>query len=286
MSEQPFVETPLRFDCAGESIIGVLAKAAQPAQVGVVIVVGGPQYRVGSHRQFVLLARALAAAGWPVLRFDHRGIGDSEGEPRGFEAIDADIAAAIDTMHDTVPGMRGVVLFGLCDAASALMMYAPQDRRVLGLALANPWARGTETYAKAQLRHYYFQRFASAAFWRKVLSGQFRPWKSLSGLAGSVSKAVIRPSAGGSYRERMLSGLKRFKGRTLWLLSGNDLTAQEFLQYAAGHGGSNLLQPGGHVARLDLASADHTFARPDWQREVESTTIAWLASHWPRDAPP
>ena len=47
--------------------------------------VGGPQYRVGSHRQFTLMARAFAAAGYPVLRFDYRGIGDSEGESRGFE---------------------------------------------------------------------------------------------------------------------------------------------------------------------------------------------------------
>ena len=108
MSEMPFVETPVCFDCAGESLIGIVAEATRPAPVGVVIVVGGPQYRVGSHRQFVLLARSLAAAGWSVLRFDHRGIGDSEGEPRSFEAIDADIAAAIDAMHRFLPGLRNL----------------------------------------------------------------------------------------------------------------------------------------------------------------------------------
>lgn len=285
MSEMPFVETPVCFDCAGESLIGIVAEATRPAPVGVVIVVGGPQYRVGSHRQFVLLARSLAAAGWSVLRFDHRGIGDSEGEPRSFEAIDADIAAAIDAMHRFLPGLRGVVVFGLCDAASALMMYAHRDRRVLGLVLANPWARGAESYAKAQLRHYYLQRFVSAAFWRKVLSGQFKPWQSLSGLASSVGQAVHGQPATGSYRERMLAGLRNYEGRVLWLLSGNDLTAQEFLQYTAGHGGSDLLQPGDRIARLDLPAADHTFARPDWQREAESATVAWLASHWRKDLP-
>ncbi|MEO6566032.1 MAG: alpha/beta fold hydrolase, partial [Casimicrobiaceae bacterium] len=80
------------------------------------IVVGGPQYRVGSHRQFALLARALARVGIPALRFDYRGMGDSEGDRRSFDEIDADIAAAIDTLCREAHLAR-VVLWGLCDGA-------------------------------------------------------------------------------------------------------------------------------------------------------------------------
>ncbi|KAB8057318.1 hydrolase 1, exosortase A system-associated, partial [Janthinobacterium violaceinigrum] len=58
-------------------LVGILSLPAAPGPRGVLIVTGGPQYRVGSHRQFVLLARALAAQGVPVLRFDLRGMGDS-----------------------------------------------------------------------------------------------------------------------------------------------------------------------------------------------------------------
>jgi uncharacterized protein len=36
-------------------------------------------YRVGPHRQFLLLARDWAADGIPVMRFDYQGQGDSEG---------------------------------------------------------------------------------------------------------------------------------------------------------------------------------------------------------------
>jgi len=67
----------------------------------VLIIVGGPQYRVGSHRQFVLLARHLAAQGIPVMRFDVRGMGDSKGKPRNFGQLDDDLRAATDCFFAT-----------------------------------------------------------------------------------------------------------------------------------------------------------------------------------------
>ena len=53
-------EIPLAFPCQQDSLIGILHRPERPRRTGVVIVVGGPQYRVGSHRQFTLLARYLA----------------------------------------------------------------------------------------------------------------------------------------------------------------------------------------------------------------------------------
>ena len=61
----PFVEETAQFSCGGDTLYGVLArpqKSVHTARTGVVVIVGGPQTRVGSHRQFVLLSRALAAA--------------------------------------------------------------------------------------------------------------------------------------------------------------------------------------------------------------------------------
>ena len=85
-----YSEQALRIACAGDTLIGILAKPQRPAAVGVLIIVGGPQYRAGSHRQFTLLARHLADAGHAVLRFDYRGMGDSSGDARDFLGIDAD----------------------------------------------------------------------------------------------------------------------------------------------------------------------------------------------------
>ena len=64
----PGSESAIAFACAGERLLGIVTRPQQAATTGVVIVVGGPQYRVGSHRQFVLLARDLAEAGYAVLR--------------------------------------------------------------------------------------------------------------------------------------------------------------------------------------------------------------------------
>ena len=56
-------EQVVAFECAGDSLFGVLHGGADDATRGVLVVVGGPQTRVGSHRQFVLLPRRVAAAG-------------------------------------------------------------------------------------------------------------------------------------------------------------------------------------------------------------------------------
>ena len=57
-----YLERALVFECEGEQLVGIVA-APEAARVGVLVIVGGPQYRAGSHRQYVLLSRRLASAG-------------------------------------------------------------------------------------------------------------------------------------------------------------------------------------------------------------------------------
>ena len=59
---RPVHERVLLLECEGDRLLGIVSEAApdKDAPIGVVIVVGGPQYRAGSHRQFVQLARELA----------------------------------------------------------------------------------------------------------------------------------------------------------------------------------------------------------------------------------
>ena len=152
-------EFALSFQCQGEGLVGILHKPEQARPRGVIFVVGGgPQYRSGGHRQLTLWSRKLCSEGYAAFRFDYRGMGDAQGQFVGFEGISDDIAAAIDRFFEAVPEMKEVVLWGECDAASAILFYAHRDQRVKGIVLLNPWVRTEAGEAKAILRFYYLQR--------------------------------------------------------------------------------------------------------------------------------
>ncbi len=279
-------EHALTFDCGGQSLVGILSGAGRPAERGVLVVVGGPQYRVGSHRQFTLLARYLAERGVPVLRFDYRGMGDSDGEVRTFEDVGADIRCAIDQFFASVPGLKDVVLWGLCDAASAALFYAHQDGRVSGLVLVNPWVRTEQGIARVRLRHYYVQRLFQANLWQKVAHGEFNVRRAVAALGKMIFAAMGRGPSSGTVEgppasesplpDRMGEGLRKFHGRVLFILSGNDLTSQEFKDTVARSRRWRRLLAGERVIRYDLPEANHTFARRDWRDQVARWTEAWV----------
>jgi exosortase A-associated hydrolase 1 len=294
-------ERGISFVCEGCWLYGVLSlphSSAPLAQRGVLLVVGGPQYRVGSHRQFTLLARELAEQGVPVLRFDYRGMGDSEGEMRDFLNVNEDLRAAIDAFGKEVPAVRDVVLWGLCDAASAAMLYAHQDPRVSGLVLLNPWARTEESAARAYLKHYYLSRLTQPALWRKIARGQFDYGGAMRSFIRLCTNAMRRKTVTTaentqekearqsmpddapepsklSLPERMLTGFSRFHGRSLVIISGADITGREFSDMASAPAWRRLMR-GKRVSHYTLPQADHTFSRPDWRDQVAQWTAEWL----------
>ncbi|MCG3188191.1 MAG: hypothetical protein LKCHEGNO_00084 [Burkholderiaceae bacterium] len=272
-------EHAVSFICQGEQLLGILHCPEQPASdLGVVIVVGGPQYRAGSHRQFVHLARALADGGFPALRFDCRGMGDSSGSPRSFEQLDDDIRAAVAELQARVPTVQRVVLWGLCDGASAALLYmnARRDPAVHGLALANPWVRTEATLARTQLRHYYWRRLLQGEFWRQRLTG--KGWgPAWRGFIETVrSRRELAPAARAHFSIRMAHGWMSFGGDILLVLSGDDMTASEFVEATRASTEWRGALTRTNVKRFDLRGADHTFSRADWRDAVGAATVAWL----------
>jgi exosortase A-associated hydrolase 1 len=283
-------DVPFFFDASGARLLGVASVPREPARVGVVVVVGGPQYRVGSHRQFVFLARALADAGVACLRFDCRGMGDSDGAFPGFEGIDIDIRAAIDALFAHVPTLQRVVLWGLCDGASASAFYAGGDTRVIGLALYNPWARTERGEAKAMLTHYYARRLVDANFWRKMAGGGLRWRESIVGLWRRLAQAAPAPKASkqGSERatrdlpHRLADGIGRHDGPVLIALSGNDTVAAEFKAHSAGIPALAALMARTTVSRVDFPGVDHTFSCAEWRDAGAAATVAWMRAQFAR----
>lgn len=271
-------ERALSFACEGQQLVGIVSLPSAPPTRGVLIVVGGPQYRAGSHRQFTQLARRLAAGGVAAMRFDYRGMGDSEGDLRSFEAVDSDLRAALDAFFAAVPSLHEVALCGLCDGASAAVFYAAGDTRVRGLVLLNPWARTEQGAARAALQHYYGARLASGDFWRKLLSGRFKPGAALSSALGLLRQARSTPAqeAGDSLPDRLYRRLNAFRGRVLVVLSGADLTAQEFAGLAQSSAPWRTLLADSRVTRCELPGADHTFSQRAWQDEAIARICEWM----------
>jgi exosortase A-associated hydrolase 1 len=278
-------EIPLTFDCMGARLVGVLSRPSTPAGVGVIIVVGGPQYRVGSHRQFVLLARALADAGIACLRFDYRGMGDSEGDPTPYGETGPDIDAAVRELRFRVPEIRQVVLWGLCDGAAA-SAFAAGSAGVAGMILVNPWVHTKESESQATVTHYYRRRLVEGVFWRKALTGKIEVvrsarqfWRTL----WEVMRARMpsrRPVKEDALPVRVAYGIKGHAGPTLIVLSGRDRTADEFRIHAARPGllAQALERPS--VSIVEAPEADHTFSSAKWRNEVAATTLAWLGEQF------
>lgn len=282
---------PFTLDSRGIELVGIIEMPRNPARRGVVIVVGGPQYRVGSHRQFVTLSRYLAQAGYPVMRFDHRGIGDSDGDLSSFEEIGPDIKAAIDRFFMEVTQLSEVVIWGLCDAASAAMMYAHLDRRVVGLVLLNPWVRSEAGLAKVYLEKYYGGRLRSVRFWKKLFSGNvavfqsaisfLRNLKSASSSRGGdklVRSATNQNMRVGTYIDEMRDGLCKFTGRLLFVLSGNDLTAAEFSALVKRDDRWAEIFDDSRCSTFELPETNHTFSTQAWRDKVAFRTESWLKS--------
>jgi uncharacterized protein len=280
------VDEAVSFVCENETLIGVLSRPQAAPETGVVVIVGGPQYRVGSHRHFVFLARALADAGFAVLRFDVRGMGDSDGAPRAFESVGSDIEAAVDALQHLAPSIRHVVLVGLCDGASAALLYCQRrnDRRVRGLCLLNPWVRSEASLAVTQVKHYYTRRLLEREFWGKLVRGEIgvgagkAAMRSLGIAALGVRNAnrATAPMDRLTYQQRMADAWLRFEGDILLVLSGDDYTAKEFIEHARRDPAWRGALVRGKLESRELAQADHTFSDAEARVAMERWIVDWL----------
>ncbi|NJS14657.1 MAG: hydrolase 1, exosortase A system-associated [Sphingopyxis sp.] len=267
----------LTFACNGSTLAATLDAAS--GTTGLLIVSGGNEIRCGAHRGMAVLAQRIAGAGHPVLRFDRRGVGDSEGENDGFLSSRDDIAAALNAFRAASPALERVVAFGNCDAASALLLHQPLT--VDALVLANPWTMeadgaedgnngGPALPPSAAIRARYLARLRDPASLRRLLRGEIDLGKLRRGMTKLLPRQTV--PASDSLGQRVVSAIADLPIPATLLVATGDRTAQAFTEHWK-------IAPRELTARIPLVtrdSASHSFAGDDavWLAERLLTALA------------
>ncbi|MFC0204810.1 hydrolase 1, exosortase A system-associated [Novosphingobium soli] len=253
----------LTFDCAGDRLVGTLDTAS--GRTALLVVSGGNEVRAGAWNGQSLLAARVAEAGHPVLRFDRRGVGDSEGANRGFRGSAADIAAARNALRAHCPQVERIVGFGNCDAASSLMLA--KGAGLDALVLSNPWTLEDESAAapSAVVRSHYRRRLADPAAIGRLLTGRVSFTKLARSLAAAARPA---PHAMHGLAAEIAAGIAHFRGPVRILVAGRDRTGQTFLARWPRHD-----------ARIrSFAEATHSYVEPEAQEWLAAQMLEALSS--------
>jgi alpha/beta superfamily hydrolase len=156
------VETPLHLTSGDRPLYAVLHAPGRPRPGAPAVIhchAFGVEHMV-TYRAEVRMARAAAAAGFPVLRFHARGHGDSAGDFADVTvdtfAEDALAAAAVARARS---GSTGVVWLGLRLGALVAAEVLRRDGGAAGLVLWEPVHRAAD-WARALLRDLLFSQVA------------------------------------------------------------------------------------------------------------------------------
>lgn len=149
-------ETTLAFG-PDNGLIGSVSLPVTPpeaySRIGVLLFNAGIVHRVGPHRINVYIARELAARGFPSIRFDLAGHGDSA-RLTGAYSYEAqaviDLRAAMDALAAAANVTR-FIIFGYCSGGYHGYTTALEDERVAGLVIYDAFRYPT---IKTHLYHY------------------------------------------------------------------------------------------------------------------------------------
>jgi exosortase A-associated hydrolase 1 len=239
-------------DCMGATLFGTVDEA--PGKTGLLIVSGGNEIRIGAHRGMAKLAADVATAGYPVFRFDRRGIGDSEGANGGFRSSQLDITAAVAGFRSQCPALARIVAFGNCDAASALLLHHVSG--IDSLVLANPWVleSSDEMPPPAAIKARYAERIVDPDAWWALFSGAI----NLKNLARGLLR-IVKPQATSRLAKAVANGFVAFTGSIDVVLATRDGTAIVFAaEWQKADFAKARAKPTIRIAQID--SASHSFA--------------------------
>lgn len=287
---------------ADEGLFGVVSKPPEGIsrrRQGVILMNPGTLHRVGGARINVRLARQFAQLGYPSLRFDFSGLGDSAPREDGvtyLEGMIDELRAAADLLLDKQECTE-VILVGHCTGAAMSFEMALHDERVAGAVLIEGYAYPTARFQAVRwLRH-----VSSWSNWHGLLSGRKDATPALRRLAGGVLGLVgTNGHASGNGhdsgiedtrrrirsledllppREHVRAGLEALIGRKVRLLqvyAGGEHHYYNYRsQFADAFPGLDFK---GMVEVEYQREANHYFSTPAQQKWLDNRILRWLTS--------
>lgn len=246
----------------GDGLVGTIARPAAGAprrDAALVLFNAGMVQRSGPHRGSVQLARALAARGFAVLRFDQSGLGDSPvstrttGNRRGEE-----LAAALDLLAAET-GARRFVVGGICSAADNAFRLAATEPRIDGLLMLDGLA------------------YRTFGWWLRYLPPRLRPrklwnWWRQRGTGADMANFRDFPT-----RAEAVAQMRAMAGRGMRMLFVYTGGAYRYFNHAGQF--AACLGPGARSPRASMAywrDSDHTFYRERDRERLQALVGDWL----------
>jgi pimeloyl-ACP methyl ester carboxylesterase len=285
----------------GDRLFGILTQPTMPTsprRPTIVLANAGAAYRIGVNRLYVTFARAWASLGFPVLRLDLGGLGDSlpapgvaENEPYSAQAVN-DLSQAAAALRDEL-GVGSVVVGGICSGAHAAFHAARQLPGITGVLMLNPvvfyWRPG-DSLELADWRTYselrdYGRRLARLETWRRLWRGEIRAGESVRSLAFRVAQAVrtltrvgVRGSDAGDDAGRDLLRMCQ-DGKDVLLLFSDGEPGLDYLRY--NHAGDLRRLSRCPGFRLEvIGTPGHNYPSVRAQRDVLERTTGHLLQHY------
>jgi alpha-beta hydrolase superfamily lysophospholipase len=266
----------------------------------VVLFNSGTVHHVGPNRLYVMLARELAALGFPTVRCDLEGLGDSVQRGAGRENHpypDSAVPDAQQVLHSLRErfGVREFVLMGLCSGAYTAFQtgLVEQAVQISELVLINPltwrWVEGDAVDTKhfSAVAHYKgtMRRLDS---WKKLLRGQvnlvylggvvFSHLRKQVASRVSAINEIFFPSRG-PLLSRQLRQLFAAKRHVTLIVSSGD-PGWDMLQDGARQTAQRAIR-NGDLALEFIDDADHTFSREAARRRVVAAIGRRLSDRFP-----
>lgn len=306
----------------GLKLFGVLHQPprATRADVAVLLLSPGVKMRVGPERLYCTMAQHFVDLGFPVLRFDFFGLGDSEGEVT--EELLKDVYNHIEVgrfIDDTIDAMdwmareHGIgrfILSGLCGGAITGLLAAQRDPRVAGLLAlaitpvlasrsAQPGLYMTAGQAAA-LQRTYLQKLMSPGAWLRLLTLQtdYRfMWRAMTqgfrasppptptaiatgDVASPANPSEETDNANPLFPPAFFAMIE--SGRPiLMVFGGSDRLLWEYEEKFVARHRTRLEGTVGVHEVHTIAQANHVLSFEPWQQEMLAVATNWLRRRFP-----